>query len=69
MALEFTLNHAPAAATVDCLVVGAYADCHTLTPAAQALDAASGGRLAALAQRGACPARPAPPPCCTTCRA
>jgi len=52
MALEFTLNHvAPAAATVDCLVVGAYAD-HTLTPAAQALDAASGGRLAALAQRG-----------------
>ena len=31
MALEFTLNHvAPAAATVDCLVVGAYAD-HTLT--------------------------------------
>ena len=39
MALEFTLNHvAPAAATVDCLVVGAYAD-HTLTPAAQALDA------------------------------
>ncbi|WP_312647835.1 M17 family peptidase N-terminal domain-containing protein, partial [Stenotrophomonas sp.] len=52
MALEFTLNHvAPAAATVDCLVVGAYAD-HTLTPAAQALDAASGGRLATLAQRG-----------------
>ncbi len=39
-----------AAATVDCLVVGAYAD-HTLTPAAQALDAASGGRLS-LAQRG-----------------
>lgn len=31
MALEFTLNHvAPAAAAVDCLVVGAYAD-HTLT--------------------------------------
>ena len=52
MALEFTLNHvAPAAAAVDCLVVGAYAD-HTLTPAAQALDAASGGRLASLAQRG-----------------
>jgi len=52
MALEFTLNHlAAASAAVDCLVVGAYAD-HTLTASAQALDAASGGRLAALAQRG-----------------
>jgi len=52
MALEFTLNHlAAASAAVDCIVVGAYAD-HTLTASAQALDAASGGRLAALAQRG-----------------
>ncbi len=52
MALEFTLNHSsPTSAAVDCVVIGAYAD-HTLSPAAQALDAASGGRLAALAQRG-----------------
>ncbi|NIJ67785.1 leucyl aminopeptidase [Xanthomonas sp. 60] len=52
MALEFTLNHlAPASAEVDCLVVGAFAD-HTLSPAAQALDAASGGHLSRLAQRG-----------------
>ncbi|MEL1266159.1 leucyl aminopeptidase [Pseudoxanthomonas putridarboris] len=52
MTLEFTLNHdAPAQAGVDCIVVGAYAD-KTLSPAAQALDAASGGRLSALVQRG-----------------
>ena len=52
MTLEFTLNHdAPASAGVDCVVVGAYAD-KTLTPAAQAIDAASGGRLAALIARG-----------------
>ena len=52
MALEFTLNHlAPASAEVDCLVVGAFAD-HTLSPAAQALDAASSGHLTRLAQRG-----------------
>jgi len=52
MALEFTLNHAaPASAEVDCVIVGAYAD-QTLSPAAQALDAASGGRLAALVARG-----------------
>ena len=52
MALEFTLNHAaPASAATDCIVVGAFAD-NSLTPAAQALDAASGGRLKALVERG-----------------
>lgn len=52
MTLEFTLNHdAPASAGVDCVVVGAYGD-KTLTPAAQAIDAASGGRLATLVARG-----------------
>ncbi len=52
MTLEFTLNHdAPASAGFDCVVVGVYAD-KTLTPAAQAIDAASGGRLAALVARG-----------------
>ena len=49
MSLEFALNAtAPAAAAVDCVVVGAFGD-GSLTPAAQALDAASGGRIAALA--------------------
>ena len=52
MTLEFTLNReAPAQAGVDCLVVGAWAD-KSLTPAAQAVDAASGGKLSALVQRG-----------------
>jgi leucyl aminopeptidase len=52
MTLEFTLNQdAPTTAAFDCIVVGAYAD-KTLTPAGQALDAASGGRLKALAERG-----------------
>ena len=52
MALEFTLNHdAPATAGFDCIVVGAYSD-KTLTPAGRALDAASGGQLNALLQRG-----------------
>ncbi|MDQ3229196.1 MAG: leucyl aminopeptidase [Pseudomonadota bacterium] len=52
MTLEFELNRdAPAQATTDCIVVGAYAD-KTLTPAAQALDSASGGRLTALIERG-----------------
>ena len=52
MALDFSLNHdAPAAASTDCVVVGAYADA-SLTPAGQALDAASGGRLKALLDRG-----------------
>ena len=52
MSLEFSLNHtAPAAASVDCVIVGAFAD-GSLTPAAAALDAASSGRLAALLARG-----------------
>ncbi len=52
MALEFILNHdAPAAAAFDCIVVGAYGD-KSLTPAAQAIDAASGGKLSALLERG-----------------
>jgi leucyl aminopeptidase len=52
MSLEFVLNAtAPAAAHVDCVVVGAYAD-GNLTPAAQALDGASGGRIAALVRSG-----------------
>ena len=52
MTLEFALNNAaPATAPVDCVVVGAWAD-KTLTPAARALDEASGGRLTALAARG-----------------
>jgi len=52
MSLEFALNAtAPAAANVDCVVVGAFAD-GSLTPAAQAIDAASGGRIAALAKSG-----------------
>ncbi|QSX73611.1 leucyl aminopeptidase [Lysobacter arenosi] len=52
MALEFDLNRdAPAAALTDCIVVGAFAD-NTLTPAGKALDEASGGRLAALLERG-----------------
>ena len=52
MALEFQLQSAaPASASTDCLVVGLFAD-KTFSPAAQAIDAASGGRLAALAERG-----------------
>jgi leucyl aminopeptidase len=52
MALEFTLNTAPAATTAcDCVVVGAFAD-DGLSPAGAALDAASGGRLQALLGRG-----------------
>ena len=52
MSLEFSLNQtAPASASVDCVVVGAFAD-GSLTPAAQALDAASSGRLRALLDRG-----------------
>ncbi|HZV22397.1 MAG TPA: M17 family peptidase N-terminal domain-containing protein, partial [Luteimonas sp.] len=59
MSLEFTLNHAAAAdAATDCIVVGAFAGGNaggataTLGPSAQAIDAASGGRLAALLARG-----------------
>lgn len=52
MTLEFDLNRdAPATVITDCIVVGAYAD-HTLTASGSALDAASGGRLTALLQRG-----------------
>ena len=52
MALQFTLNReAAAAAAFDCVVVGAFAD-KTLTPAGQAVDEASGGRLRALLDRG-----------------
>jgi len=52
MALQFTLNReAAAAAATDCVVIGAFAD-KTLTPAGQAIDEASGGRLRALLERG-----------------
>ena len=55
MALAFTLHAGPAAdaATLasDCIVVGAYSD-KALTATGQALDAASGGRIAALIERG-----------------
>ena len=52
MSLEFSLNQtAPASASVDCVVVGAFAD-GSLTPAAAALDSASGGRIKALLERG-----------------
>ena len=52
MSLEFSLNPtAPAAASVDCVIVGAFAD-GSLTPAAAALDAASGGRIRTLLDRG-----------------
>ncbi|MBN8261725.1 MAG: leucyl aminopeptidase [Xanthomonadales bacterium] len=52
MSLEFSLNQsAPAATAVDCIVVGAHAD-GSFTPAGTALDAASGGKLQALAARG-----------------
>ncbi|WP_242165811.1 leucyl aminopeptidase [Lysobacter sp. M15] len=52
MALEFTLNQGnPAQALLDCVVVGIHAD-KTLTPGAKAIDAASGGKLSALLERG-----------------
>ncbi len=52
MTLEFSLNPAaPASVDADCIVVGAFSD-KSLTPAAVAIDAASGGRLAALVERG-----------------
>lgn len=57
MTLEFSLNRdQPTAVTTDCLVVGVYAD-GPLTGTAQAIDAASGGKLAALAQRGDLPGK------------
>ena len=52
MSLDFRLNRPdPATADHDCVVVGLYAD-GTLSPSAKAIDAASGGKLAALAGRG-----------------
>jgi leucyl aminopeptidase len=52
MALEFHCNLLdPSTADTDCVVVGVFAD-NGLSPAAQALDSASGGRLAALVARG-----------------
>ena len=52
MALQFTLNReAAAAAALDCVIIGAFAD-GTLTPAGQAIDEASGGRLRTLLERG-----------------
>ena len=52
MTLEFTLHRdAPATAAFDCIVVGAFAD-NSLSPAAQAIDQASGGRVRALLERG-----------------
>ncbi|MGX5673078.1 leucyl aminopeptidase [Thermomonas fusca] len=52
MTLEFSLNQtAPVSTPVDCIVVGAFAD-GSLTPAAQALDAASSGRIRTLLERG-----------------
>jgi leucyl aminopeptidase len=52
MALEFVLNRPdPRTADTDCVVVGAYAD-KSLPASAQAIDAASGGRLTALLERG-----------------
>lgn len=52
MTLEFSLNHDNAtSAKTDCVVVGAFADA-SLTPAAQAIDQASGGKLSALVAAG-----------------
>lgn len=52
MTLEFTLNHQdPATVDAGCVVVGVFAD-GRLSPAAQAVDAASGGRLGRLVERG-----------------
>lgn len=52
MALEFDLNRPdPAAAETDCVVLGLYAE-GSLTPAGEALDGASGGRLKQLIARG-----------------
>ena len=57
MTLEFTLNRdAPATAQTGCIVVGVFAD-KTLSPAAQALDQAAGGRLARLAAAGDLPGK------------
>ena len=52
MTLQLQLNRPdPATADTGCVVVGLFAD-GTLTASGAAIDAASGGRLAALVQRG-----------------
>ncbi|PRH83557.1 leucyl aminopeptidase [Arenimonas caeni] len=52
MSLEFRLNRPdPATADHDCVIVGLFAD-GSFTPSGQAIDAATGGKLAALAGRG-----------------
>ena len=52
MALDLALHRdPPASAAVDCVIVGQFAD-KSLTPAAQAVDDASGGRLQALSEAG-----------------
>jgi len=52
MALEFQINaQNPLQTETDCLVIGVFAD-KSLSPSAKALDAASGGRLTALLERG-----------------
>ncbi|MBV2209750.1 MAG: leucyl aminopeptidase [Thermomonas sp.] len=52
MSLEFHLNQSsPATAALDCVIAGVFAD-GSLTPAAQALDTACGGRIQALVTRG-----------------
>ncbi|KFN43201.1 leucyl aminopeptidase [Arenimonas oryziterrae] len=52
MALDFQLRRLdPTTADSDCVVIGVHAD-HSLSPAGQAVDAASGGRLTALLARG-----------------
>ena len=52
MPLDFQLNLAdPTTTDADCIVVGVYAD-GTLSPSAQAVDSATGGRLAGLVTRG-----------------
>jgi leucyl aminopeptidase len=51
-ALEFVLNRPdPSTADADCVVIGAFAD-KSLPPSAQTIDAASGGRISALLERG-----------------
>lgn len=52
MALRFIPSQTPVSADAsDCIVVGAYAD-KRFSPSGDAVDAASGGRLSALAERG-----------------
>ncbi len=52
MALEFDLNTLPATESdVDCLILGIFSD-KSFTASGKAVDAASGGKLSALAERG-----------------